>query len=60
MVTKAVRCDCGFVVRSSDDERLVRELQEHAREHHGMHLSPEQVLAMAEIEEHDPKAGERR
>jgi predicted small metal-binding protein len=50
MVTKTVRCDCGFVVRSDDDDRLVAELQRHARDDHSMSLSRDQVLAMAQPE----------
>jgi len=48
MVWKIVKCDCGFLVRSDNDDRLVVELQQHAREHHKMTLSREQVLAMAQ------------
>lgn len=48
MVMKTVRCDCGFVVRSDNEDQLVGELQQHAREDHNMDLSREQVLAMAE------------
>jgi len=55
MVTKTVRCDCGFIVRSSDDDELVAELQQHAHDDHGMNLSREQVLAMAQPEP-DPQA----
>jgi predicted small metal-binding protein len=47
-VKKIVKCDCGFVVRSDNDETLVAELQKHAREHHKMNLTREQVLAMAQ------------
>lgn len=50
MPTKLVKCDCGFIVRSDNDDRLVAELQQHAREHHQMNLSREQVLAMAQLE----------
>jgi len=50
MVMKTVRCDCGFIVRSGDDDKLVAELQQHARDDHGMSLSREQVLAMAQPE----------
>ena len=59
MVMKTVRCDCGFVVRSGDDDKLVAELQQHAHDDHGMNLSREQVLAMAQPEpdpDHEPKA----
>jgi len=48
MVRKLVKCDCGFVVRSDNDDKLVAELQKHAKEHHKMDLSREQVLAMAQ------------
>jgi len=48
MVMKTVRCDCGFVVRCDNDDKLVAELQEHARKDHSMNLSREQVLAMAQ------------
>ncbi len=47
-VKKMVKCDCGFVTRSDDENVLVAELQKHAREHHKMNLSREQVLAMAQ------------
>lgn len=47
---KKVACDCGKVIRDDDDDALVREVQEHAREVHEMELSREQVLAMAEPE----------
>ncbi len=50
MVMKAVRCDCGFVVRADNDDQLVAELQQHARSHHNMNLSRDQVLAMAQLE----------
>ena len=55
MVMKTVRCDCGFIVRSDDDDKLVSELQQHARDDHGMNLSRDQVLAMAQPEP-EPKA----
>ena len=47
MVAKVVQCDCGFTVRSVDDDKLVTDLQKHAKEHHKMNLSRDQVLAMA-------------
>ena len=48
MAWKFVKCDCGFVVRSDNDAALVADLQKHAKEHHKMDLSKEQVLAMAQ------------
>jgi predicted small metal-binding protein len=48
MANKFVKCDCGFTVRSGNDDKLVADLQKHAKEHHKMDLSREQVLAMAQ------------
>ena len=58
MVAKAVQCDCGFIVRSDDDDKLVAELQLHASEHHKMNLTRDQVLAMARPDPgHDSREG---
>jgi len=54
MVMKTVRCDCGFVVRSDDDDKLVADLQQHAHDDHHMNLSRVQVLAMAQLEPGPP------
>ena len=59
MVAKVVQCDCGFIVRSDDDARLVADLQLHAREHHKMNLTREQVLAMARPDP-GPESKDRR
>ena len=48
MVEKSVKCDCGFTVTSSNEDKLVADLQKHASEHHKMNLSRAQVLAMAQ------------
>ena len=48
MMKKMVKCDCGFTVSSDNDDRLVADLQKHAKEHHKMDLSRAQVLAMAQ------------
>ena len=48
MRQKQVSCDCGAVIREQDDDKLVSVVQQHARDVHGMELSREQVLAMAE------------
>ena len=48
MVRKIVKCDCGFTVSSDNEALLVAVLQKHAKEHHKMDLSREQVLAMAQ------------
>jgi predicted small metal-binding protein len=50
MAGKKVACDCGKTVRGETDAQLIAEVQKHAREVHGMTLTPEQVLAMAEVD----------
>jgi predicted small metal-binding protein len=47
-MNKVIKCDCGFVVRGSSDEELVRAGQAHAKSAHDMDLTAEQLLAMAE------------
>jgi predicted small metal-binding protein len=46
-VDKVIECACGHIVRAEDEESLVSEAQQHAREVHGMELSQEQALSMA-------------
>lgn len=46
-MTKIIKCPCGTVVRARDDESLVAQAQQHAREVHQMELTREQALAMA-------------
>lgn len=50
MAQKQVACDCGKIIREGDDDQLVKTVQQHAREVHGMELTREQVLSMAEPE----------
>jgi predicted small metal-binding protein len=47
-MTKIVNCDCGYHVRGDTDDELVAATQRHAREAHGMELTREQVLSLAE------------
>lgn len=47
-MNKIIRCDCGYVVQAASDEELVAQARVHAREAHGLELTAEQVLAMAE------------
>jgi len=49
-MTKIIRCDCGFVVRGADDDELVAGARRHASDVHGVELTREQCLAMAEPE----------
>ena len=46
-MTKEIKCDCGWSVRSETDDDLVDKAQEHAREAHHMEASREQLLSMA-------------
>jgi predicted small metal-binding protein len=48
MADKKVACDCGKTIHASNDDELIRAVQEHAQSVHSMNLSREQVLAMAE------------
>jgi predicted small metal-binding protein len=41
---KALRCECGYEVQSSDEAACVREVRQHASEAHGVDLSDELAL----------------
>ncbi len=60
MMKKMVKCDCGFTVSSDNDDKLVVDLQKHAKEHHKMNLSREQVLAMAQPDPGAASGAKRR
>jgi predicted small metal-binding protein len=45
-VEKLIRCPCGAVLRSTDEEALVADAQVHARDVHDMQLTPEQARDM--------------
>jgi predicted small metal-binding protein len=48
-------CDCGWTARGPEDE-LIAKIQEHAREAHGLEVTPEQALAQARpVEERLPR-----
>jgi predicted small metal-binding protein len=47
-VAKVINCECGYVVRGETDDELVASAQRHAREAHGMEITREQALALAE------------
>jgi hypothetical protein len=46
-VDTVLHCDCGFEARAADEDGLVAEIQRHAREAHGMALSPDEALLLA-------------
>lgn len=48
MARKQVNCDCGKIIREETDDQLVASVQQHARDVHGMDLSREQIMSMAE------------
>jgi len=48
MPQKQVQCQCGTVIRESNDDRLVEAVQQHARDVHHMDMSREQIMSMAE------------
>jgi predicted small metal-binding protein len=45
---KIIECPCGYTIRAEDEDTLVSQAQEHARETHDMELTREQALAMAQ------------
>ena len=46
-MTKEIKCDCGWSVRSDKEDELVAKAKQHAREAHHMEATREQLLAMA-------------
>ncbi len=44
---KVIQCPCGTVIEGRDDDDVVHQAQEHAKQVHQMELSRDQALAMA-------------
>jgi uncharacterized protein DUF1059 len=44
---KAIRCDCGYEVRASDEDALVEQIRLHASEAHGITFSVELARKLA-------------
>ena len=44
---KALRCDCGYVVRALDEDAFVQAIRRHAREAHGIDFSVALALDLA-------------
>ena len=44
---KALRCDCGYEVRASDEDGFVEEIRRHASEAHGIAFSVELARKLA-------------
>lgn len=45
---KVINCPCGYIVRADTDDELAARAQQHAKSVHGMDLTREQALAMAQ------------
>jgi predicted small metal-binding protein len=45
---KVIQCPCGTALRAEDEGELVAKAPQHAKELHGMELTREQALAMAQ------------
>jgi predicted small metal-binding protein len=41
IVEETLRCECGYEARGQDDKQLVAAVRNHARDAHGMTLSPD-------------------
>ena len=46
-----IHCDCGTSVRGDDEDELVKNAQDHAKNKHAVVVTREQVLALAQKEE---------
>ena len=44
---KAIRCECGYEVRASDEDTVVEEIRRHASEAHGIAFSVELARKLA-------------
>ena len=47
---KVIRCDCGFIARGDTEDELFKVIHKHAKDVHGVEMTREQALAMAELE----------
>jgi predicted small metal-binding protein len=46
-----IHCDCGTSIRGSDEDEIVKNAQDHAKNKHAVVVTREQVLALAQKEE---------
>jgi len=47
---RKLECDCGYMALGEDDDELVAAVQSHAYQAHGMKLSAELVLDLADTQ----------
>jgi Protein of unknown function (DUF1059) len=45
-VDKLLQCECGFEARGADETELAAEIERHARDAHGMTLTPDEALLL--------------
>lgn len=45
-----IHCDCGTSIRGKDEDEIVKNAQDHAKNKHAMVVTREQVLALAQKE----------
>jgi predicted small metal-binding protein len=45
-----IRCDCGTDVKGKTEDEIVKNAQAHAKKKHGVTVTREQALALAEKE----------
>jgi predicted small metal-binding protein len=50
MAKRSIKCPCGWSVSADNEEDLIREAQEHAKEVHDLSPSREEILALAQPE----------
>ncbi len=50
-MAKQATCDCGFLVRASSDDEIVKHLQIHVKGIHNTDVSREEALAKAQTVE---------
>lgn len=50
MATKVINCPCGWTARAENDDDLVNQVQQHAKEVHNQASTREEILAMARPE----------
>jgi predicted small metal-binding protein len=46
-----IHCDCGTSIRGNDEDEIVKNAQDHAKNKHAVVVTREQVLALAQEEE---------
>lgn len=56
---KSIRCDCGYRVRGTTEERQVAEVRRHAWDAHGISFSTEEALAVLLRLELEPDHADR-